>query len=478
MSSSEEEEDRIPLLCDVGPISRSNSRGRYRVWLDVDKKRVRASKSVRFKIESETEPAEPKRQPHILQRTHRPPPGPSLGGTADSTRNGRPDSDGNSGSTTLVSGTQAYGIPRLNTHNPDAGVEFLHRVILEALAFSYGVDLYKLESALSGGRLQMFLLNNGRLSLLTHADAARAFRLGEIAASARDLAANGKPNSLSRLQNSQLIESVIEPAEKLGVPPAYFLEKVMELSAHRCIPGKQKESLLYKAASDPVIVLRCQFLPFRWWSNKQQRALARRLITDEIILAKLTAMNDACMLIRLAIGVFQRKHCKTGMKSVARAEYVDPIVHYVATTLRSNMQNPIEELFTGVPRLASARERPAPPSGAADTTKKCKVWARRLSRGSMDVQVDSPVREQAPKFSISEIFPLSNGAFTPRGQHSFSLEDLQRGTSRPASERRAHTYMGHQQADPQDLHSGPSRPAPRPRAQTSMGHRQADCADW
>jgi len=425
--------DCVPLLQDVALEPRAASKARYRTRRDVANKQSRPAKRVRFAIEL-TEPKDG------------PPPSSYLNGTTNGTRAGRPSSDDNTASTTLVSDTQTGRVSRFAPTNPVADAELVLRVILEILAFSYGVDRVQLQSSLSGCKLQMATQKDRRHSLLTQDNATRARQLGAAATLACKKIVHDNRGGLTFRNRLELIKSFIEPAENVGIPPAYYLEKLMEYGAHRCASGQIKQSLLYKEASNPVVVFGRTIMPLRWSSSKQQQALARRIVTDEFILSKFEQLDDACMVIRIAIAAFQRKYCKPEMTRIPRVAYLDPIPTAIADNLRSEMSMRLKDPETGV--VCNLRGH-APFIDAADVT------TRSLRSGSLQVHVDdSPAYKSNLGPSRSRI--TTAGSRVPRrnGPYNFTLEDLRNGTVRPEvqdKEPRAHTALARRQ-DRADWH--------------------------
>jgi hypothetical protein len=231
---------------------------------------------------------------------------------------------------------------------------FLVRVVLEVVAFTYSVDPFALEAAL--GEQSTILLSmpydHGRQSLLSRNEKLDAYRLGEAITKA--CAKFGK-EYLDHEECHKLFTYVLLPAQHLDIYPEYIFEKLMEFRGHRCLPGHEKETMLWAKASS-IAVFGCELVSKRWMTEKQQMHLANCLTSDEIVLGKIALPLEAMTLISEAISRFGKKHCKSGMRKLSRTDQVKPATLSMAL---------VEELWAWYGGLKALEQKSIPVPGRA-----------------------------------------------------------------------------------------------------------------
>jgi hypothetical protein len=232
---------------------------------------------------------------------------------------------------------------------------FLVRVVLEVLAFTYSVDPFALEAALGEQSTIMHSIphDHGRQSLLSRNEKLEAYRLGEAMTKA---CAKFGEEYLDHDECHKLFSYVLLPAQNLDIYPEYIFEKLMEFRSHRCLPGHEKETLLWAKATS-IAVFGCELVSKRWMTEKQQMYLANCLTSDEIVLGKIALPLEAKTLINEAISRFGKKHCKSGMRKLSRADQAEPGTVSMAL---------VEELWAWYGGLkALEQQKPIPVPGRA-----------------------------------------------------------------------------------------------------------------
>jgi hypothetical protein len=126
----------------------------------------------------------------------------------------------------------------------------------------------------------------------------------------------------------------------LGIEPGYFLDKLMEYQTHRCTPGKEKETLLYK---DTSRMFGLSMFRKKWTNAVQHRGLAERLAADGFVVRTLLPDEEVGRLISLAIAKFAKKHCKHDMAMVSPRAYAGAIAISMAETLWNNWRRESQE---------------------------------------------------------------------------------------------------------------------------------------
>jgi hypothetical protein len=327
--------------------------------------------------------------------------------------------------TTLASDSQFCRIRRLFTSEFDPYARFLVVLSLEIVSFAYGVERLQLESALVECGLRMVLQSDGSRSLLSHDDTLKALLLGGIAANACARVLKDNRTVLSSRESWKLIEGVIKPAEKLGIDPGYFLEKLVEYHTHRCVPGKETDSLLYKESSSPVTIFGRQLLSRKWLTGKQNKALKRRLLTDRLVVNRLGTTEESRVLILTAIAKFEQKYCRYD-KQMTRMTYVDPVTTAVVETLRTDMLNKFHATSVRPTELPHARQTSgAAASGRASQDRDDRFWdlpatTRTLARGP-HIPAPNGFRQPGRR---SHVYQRNGAALRRQALRSFSVEDL------------------------------------------------------
>tara|TARA_R110002003_G_scaffold236_7_gene17140 strand:+ start:11406 stop:12503 length:1098 start_codon:yes stop_codon:yes gene_type:complete len=222
--------------------------------------------------------------------------------------------------------------------------KFLVRVLIEILGFTYGINRFELEVALLGslryGELRVNATRNGRRSLLTFDDAVLASYLGKISVEVCNWLRYNHNFGSYQERSRRLLEDVIRPAHNLGIDPGYFLDKLMEYQNHRCTPGKEKETLLYK---DTSRMFGLSMFRKKWTNAVQHRGLAERLAADGFVVRTLLPDEEVGRLISLAIAKFAKKHCKHDMAMVSPRAYAGAIAISMAETLWNNWRRESQE---------------------------------------------------------------------------------------------------------------------------------------
>ncbi|KAH7075964.1 hypothetical protein BKA63DRAFT_311673 [Paraphoma chrysanthemicola] len=208
----------------------------------------------------------------------------------------------------------------------EADQKFLVRVVVEVLAFTYRLNQFDLEVALLRcslfGKLRAASNRNGRRQFLTFDDAVLVSYLGQACVemcSWYRYSHDGDPDH-EKLQ--KLLDNVVRPAQTWGIDPGYFLDKLMEFQRHHCIPGKEKETLLYNETSRKFGL---NLFKKRWTNTVQHRALAERLAADGFVVRTLFPQEEVGTIIGVAIAKFAKRHCKYDMTKVTPRAYAHPI---------------------------------------------------------------------------------------------------------------------------------------------------------
>lgn len=328
-------------------------------------------------------------------------------------------SDNYTGSSTLVSGKQVSRFPRPNPSPPRADDVLMFRLVFEMLAFSYGVDRSALEKALHGSQLPVAVHSGERRSLLSHEDMHRAYNLGCIAASACESILQSTDNATDRSLSHELIQCVVEPARIIRIPPGYILEKLIEYKGHRCVPGREKESTPRKLGSTLITVFGHRIWPTRWMPGKQNIALARHLITDELVLPQ---GAEASRIICDGIARFRRKHCKPGPIQVPRITYIDPVATAVAEVLEKQAFD--EQVVNQL--LSSQRNHQSHKVGVNNENK----LRAKESMGSLKVQVDGATVKKVIGRRGSEISMTCRGSLKRQNSQTRSFGNPRNGSVR------------------------------------------------
>ncbi|KAH7090181.1 hypothetical protein FB567DRAFT_284872 [Paraphoma chrysanthemicola] len=219
----------------------------------------------------------------------------------------------------------------------EADQNFLMRIVVDVLAFTYRVKQLDLEVALLGcslhGRMRAASNRNGRRSVLTFDDTVFASYLGRICVEMcgwHRYSHDGSPDPEKR---KKLLDNVVRPAQTWGIDPGYFLDKLMEFERHRCIPGKEKETLLYSETSRKFGL---NIFKKKWTNTIQHRALAERLAADGFVVRTLFPQEEVGTIISTAIAKFAKRHCKHDMHMVTPRPYANPIAISLGETLWNN----------------------------------------------------------------------------------------------------------------------------------------------
>ncbi|KAH8730367.1 hypothetical protein GQ44DRAFT_700205 [Phaeosphaeriaceae sp. PMI808] len=209
------------------------------------------------------------------------------------------------------------------------------QIVLEILAFTYGIDFFELEVALiedsSLGDFKMVTNPEGRRSLLTHDDNVMTCHLGNIASRVCSIIDRTQSCRFEH-DGPKLLHQILRPAKDIGIESGYLLEKVIEYRAHRCDLAKRKESLLYKDTTSFSLFGHDVFSK-KWTTEKQHRMLAQRLISDRIAIRVIAPTEEAKNLIENAITNFANKHCKADMRNIDNRIYADALTTAVAETI-------------------------------------------------------------------------------------------------------------------------------------------------
>lgn len=366
-------------------------------------------------------------------------------------RQGSDESTIPAASSTLVSETPPLLPSHLASKTQDDASSFLIRVLLEVLCFTYTVDRFELESALDESGMQMFSHADGSRSLLTHEDKIMAYRLGIIAASAHSRFKQDTYSNLPQKDSLKLVENIIAPAVQLGINPGYFLEKVMEFRTHRCTPGREKESLLFTESS-ALRFLGCQLSAKRWWFKEQHKCLARRIVTDELVLNRVDMAEEVKTLVVKAIARFMRQYCQYDKTKVPRTIRLDPVTAFMAESLRSDMleskapmplfnqQPSMDRSPSLVDRLLTSGRQPSNSWGVS-------------ARACREQDITHDRSQRTTRHPRSGIFTARESIYMQQGRICSSTENLN-GTSEV----------------------GPTMLGTRPK--TSTGYRQGEHPEW
>ncbi|KAF2850890.1 hypothetical protein T440DRAFT_353338, partial [Plenodomus tracheiphilus IPT5] len=148
--------------------------------------------------------------------------------------------------------------------------------------------------------------------------------------------ANNHQSLITMRDRAFIITNVIEPAKYLKIEPKYIIEQLRSLSLHRWHGANSKKTLLYTNTMSGWARGR-GLVPSGWLSDKKAMLLARRLVSDDIIVSSLNALigDPLCTMFGTAIANFGKQHCRIHTGSVERKVYAGAI----PTTLAREAQH-------------------------------------------------------------------------------------------------------------------------------------------
>ncbi|KAH7359946.1 hypothetical protein BKA66DRAFT_369326, partial [Pyrenochaeta sp. MPI-SDFR-AT-0127] len=208
--------------------------------------------------------------------------------------------------------------------------------LLDILRFTYNIDYLTFESAMgacTGPR--MHPLPDGGFSFLARKEKLVVYRCSAAIDKACSKLEENHLSILTYEERAFIINWIIQPARLLNIEPAYMFEQLMVFPSHGCLAENQKKTLLY-ANTTSIWPFGRGLLPGRWSSDKKQRLLARRLVSDEIAITELETQTseELRLLLGHAIAEFGRRHCRSGMSNIERRVYADPIPTALAHELQ------------------------------------------------------------------------------------------------------------------------------------------------
>ncbi|KAF2029087.1 hypothetical protein EK21DRAFT_113309 [Setomelanomma holmii] len=236
--------------------------------------------------------------------------------------------DGDLHETTLM---HALPVSVNTVSDPINSESFLLRIVLEILSFTY---LHELEIALFDSVHYPELMTTvtrkgkrmGERSFLPYHEKAITSSLGNTFA--YTCAWFHRDQLPHHEGHRSLIDYIIRPSQRLGVDPAYFSDKIMEYYDHRCRPGLEKETILYKDTSRLFGIF-----SKKWTNGAQHRVLADRLTADFYVVRKLCLGQVAEVIFHRAIFKFAAKHSKYDIVAVSLRVYANPTTTAVAHAL-------------------------------------------------------------------------------------------------------------------------------------------------
>ena len=205
-------------------------------------------------------------------------------------------------------------------------VKVLVRLLLDILVYSYDVDFHELHFALaaSSPHLCTANLSTRNTSLLNFQEMRVVLEYADAIHKACEAVINNTQSLLKDEDRNVIIDLIMQPAQTLGIDVAYVFEQLYAFRSHRCDSGNHNKTLLYTKTS--FWTRRRGLLPGKLGMNKNQKLLARRLVSDDIAVAQLgTRSNEALALVLgNAIKQYNKRHCRYGMANIKRDVYAEP----------------------------------------------------------------------------------------------------------------------------------------------------------
>jgi hypothetical protein len=214
---------------------------------------------------------------------------------------------------------------QLPTDRP-AAVNLLVRVLLDILVYSYDVDFYELHYALAAcsPNLCTTNLSTRNTSLLNFQGMRVVLEYADVIHKACETVVDNTQSLLTDHDRDFICNYIMEPARILDIDIAYVFEQLYAFRLHRCEGGNQTKTLLYTKAS--FWTKGRGLLPGKLGVDKSQKLLARRLVSDDVVVAQLGIKSSEALRLVLgkAIKEYNRKHCKYGMAKIQREVYAEP----------------------------------------------------------------------------------------------------------------------------------------------------------
>ncbi|KAH6841951.1 hypothetical protein B0T12DRAFT_337141, partial [Alternaria alternata] len=199
-------------------------------------------------------------------------------------------------------------------------------LLLDILVYSYDVDFHELHFALaaSSPHLCTANLSTRNTSLLNFQEMRVVLEYADAIHKACEAVINNTQSLLKDEDRNVIIDLIMQPAQTLGIDVAYVFEQLYAFRSHRCDSGNHNKTLLYTKTS--FWTRRRGLLPGKLGMNKNQKLLARRLVSDDIAVAQLgTRSNEALALVLgNAIKQYNKRHCRYGMANIKRDVYAEP----------------------------------------------------------------------------------------------------------------------------------------------------------
>ncbi|KAI4657961.1 uncharacterized protein J4E78_006351 [Alternaria triticimaculans] len=207
-----------------------------------------------------------------------------------------------------------------------AAVDLLVRLLVDILVYSYDVDFHELHYALAAcsPKLSTTNLSARNTSLLNFQQTRVVLEYADVIHKACETVVDNTQSLLKDSDREFISTYIMEPARTIGVDIAYVFEQLYAFRLHRCEGGNHHKTLLY---TKPSFWTRGRgLLPGKLGMDKSQKLLARRLVSDDMVVAQLGTRS--CEALRLVLGKaikdYNRKHCKYGMAKIYREIYAEP----------------------------------------------------------------------------------------------------------------------------------------------------------
>ncbi|KAH6870625.1 hypothetical protein BKA58DRAFT_411728 [Alternaria rosae] len=191
---------------------------------------------------------------------------------------------------------------------------------------SYDVDFHELHYALAACSPNLFTTNlfTRNTSLLNFQGTRVVLEYADVIHKACETVVDNTQSLLKDSDREFISTFIMEPARTIGIDISYVFEQLYAFRLHRCEGGNHHKTLLY---TKPSFWTRGRsLLPGKLGMDKSQKLLARRLVSDDMVVAQLGTRS--CEALRLVLGKaikdYNRKHCKYGMAKTNREVYAEP----------------------------------------------------------------------------------------------------------------------------------------------------------
>ena len=207
-----------------------------------------------------------------------------------------------------------------------AAVNVLIRVLLDILVYSHDIDFHELHHALaaSSPHLCTANLSTRNTSLLTFQEMRVVLEYADATHKAYEAVIDNTQSLLKDDDRNFIIDYIMQPTRTIGIDVAYIFEQLYAFRSHRCDSGNHNKTLLYTKTS--FWTRRRGLLPGKLGMDKNQKLLARRLVSDDIAVAQLGIRSNEAFssVLGKVIKEHNKKHCRYGMANIKRDVYAEP----------------------------------------------------------------------------------------------------------------------------------------------------------